>query len=59
MSSRHNSSEVSVPLWAVLSAMGAIGASAFGWLFVQIADLQGQIIELHKLIHELNTSIGM
>ena len=59
MSRRHSNGEVVVPLWTVLAALGSIGAAAFGWLFIQVADLQDQIVELHKIIHELNTSLGL
>ena len=59
MSRRHSNGEVVVPLWTVLAAMASCGAAAFGWLFVQVADLQDQIVELHRIIHELNTSLGL
>ena len=49
----HKTVGIVVPLWTIIATMGAIGISAFGWLFIQLADLQDQIVELHKLLHEV------
>lgn len=50
---------VRVPLWTVLTAMGTTGAAAFVWLFSSIQTLSAELLELHKLIHELTNFVGM
>ena len=59
MARNHSSGEVVVPLWTVLAAIASVGAAAFGWLFLRVADLQDQLIEMYKIIHEMHNTTGL
>lgn len=50
--------EVKVPLWTLLGAIGAIGTGAFAWLVARFLDLQDQILELHKILIDLDRMLN-